>query len=184
MLPSLLTLGLSYALVAALLLTLLVGLQGRRRLKIGLILMVSLFYAVSWIGHQSMLGWPTSELMPQSFRVLWITIDEPDKATRKAGGIFFWVRELDEAGIPKGVPRTFHVPFTEEAAEEAQAALGKMEEGDVMNGTMSRNIVRDEERPEKFESNYQGDDRIGGDDGYRPMFELIEVPPPSLPAKS
>jgi len=103
-----------------------------------LIGLVSVFYSVTWFGHQSMLGWATSEDMPDAFRVLWITIDEPDKATKEAGGIFFWVRELDEAGLPQGAPRAYHVPFTEQAAEEAQAALGKMEEGDVMNGTISQ----------------------------------------------
>ena len=75
------------------------------------------------------LGLATSDQMPDQFRVLWITIDEPNKVTREHGGIYFWVRELDEAGIPYGIPRAYHVPFTAEAAEEAQAALGKMEEG-------------------------------------------------------
>ena len=94
MMSSLLILGLAYALVAALLLALCIGLQGRRLLKIGLIALVSVFYSVTWLGHQSMLGWATSEDMPDAFRVLWITIDEPDKATKEDGGIFFWVREL------------------------------------------------------------------------------------------
>ena len=89
MMTSLLMLGLAYALVAALLLALCIGLEGRRLLKISLIVLVSAFYSVTWLGHQSMLGWATSEDMPDAFRVLWITIDEPDKATKEAGGIFF-----------------------------------------------------------------------------------------------
>jgi len=184
MMTSLLTLSLAYALVAALLLALCIGLEGRRLLKISLIVLVSAFYSVTWLGHQSMLGWATSEDMPDAFRVLWITIDEPDKATKEAGGIFFWVRELDEAGIPQGAPRAYHVPFTEQAAEEAQAALGKMEEGDVMNGTLSNNAVREQDTEAQRESDYEGTDRIGGDDGFRPMFELREVAPPTLPPKA
>lgn len=184
MMPSLLTLGLAYALVAALLLALCIGLEGRRLLKIGLIALVSVFYSVTWLGHQSMLGWATSEDMPDAFRVLWITIDEPDKATKEDGGIFFWVRELDEAGIPQGAPRAYRVPFTEQAAEEAQAALGKMEEGDVMNGTLSNNAMREKDQEAQRESDYEGTDRMGGDDGFRPMFELREVAPPTLPPKA
>ena len=61
MMSSMLILSLAYALVAALLLTLCITLPGRRMLKIALIALVSVFYAVTWIGHQSMLGWPTGE---------------------------------------------------------------------------------------------------------------------------
>ena len=184
MMSSMLILSLTYALVAALLLTLCITLPGRRVLKIGLIALVSVFYAVTWIGHQSMLGWPTGEDMPETFRVLWITIDEPDKVTREPGGIFFWVRELDEAGIPKGIPRAYRVPFTQEAAEEAQAAIGKMEEGEVMNGTLSRNTVRDTDQEDRDDDRYEGTDLVSGDDGFRPMFELREVEPPTLPPKA
>ena len=88
------------------------------------------------------------------------------------------MRELDEAGIPQGAPRAYRVPFTEQAAEEAQAALGKMEEGDVMNGTLSNNAMREKDKEAQRESDYEGTDRMGGDDGFRPMFELREVPPP------
>lgn len=183
MTTSLLFLGTSYALVAALLMTLCASLPGRRTLKIALITLVSVFYGLTWIGHQNMLGWPTSEQMPDQFRVLWITIDEPDKVNRDLGGIYFWVRDLDEAGIPQGVPRAYHVPFTAQAAEEAETALGKMEEGKVMNGTPSRNIVRDEQRPEQIDSRYEEADRLAGDDGFRPLFELKEVKQPTLPPK-
>ena len=44
MMTSLLMLGLAYALVAALLLALCIGLEGRRLLKISLIVLVSAFY--------------------------------------------------------------------------------------------------------------------------------------------
>ena len=184
MMTSMLILSLAYALVAALLLTLCITLPGKRGLKISLIALVSVFYAVTWIGHQSMLGWPTSEDMPVDFRVLWITIDEPDKVTREPGGIFFWVRALDEAGIPKGTPRAHRIPFTQEAAEEAQAAIGKMEEGDVMNGTLSRNSVRDKDQQERDGNRYEGTELVSGDDGFRPMFELRAVNPPTLPPKA
>ena len=184
MTPSLLTLGFSYALVAALLLTLCISLPGRRLLKIGLIGLVSVFYAATWIEHQNMLGWPTSKALPEDFRVMWITIDEPDKASSKPGGIFFWLRTLDEAGIPQGTPRAYRVPFSEAAAEEAQAALDKMEDGKVINGSQSRNVLSEKDKESKPENNYEGDSNVSGDDGFTPTFSLREVPPPTLPAKS
>ena len=154
MMTSLLMLGLAYALVAALLLALCIGLEGRRLLKISLIVLVSAFYSVTWLGHQSMLGWATSEDMPDAFRVLWITIDEPHKATKEAGGIFFWVRELDEAGIPQGAPRAYHVPFTEQAAEEALDRAPQ--HGSTPRPRMDRPLVRRVINAQIVASNAQG----------------------------
>jgi hypothetical protein len=53
-----------------------------------------------------------------------------------------------------------------------------------MNGTPSRNAVRDEERPEPRANEYEGTDRLAGDDGFRPLFDLKEVAPPTLPPKN
>ena len=86
--------------------------------------------------------------------------------------------------IPKGTPRAHRIPFTQEAAEEAQAAIGKMEEGDVMNGTLSRNSVRDKDQQERDGNRYEGTELVSGDDGFRPMFELRAVDPPTLPPKA
>ena len=88
MMSSLLTLGLAYALVAALLLALCIGLQGRRLLKIGLIALVSVFYSVTWLGHQSMLGWATSEDMPDAFRVLGSPSTNRTRRARKTAASF------------------------------------------------------------------------------------------------
>jgi hypothetical protein len=56
MMTSLLTLGLAYALVAALLLALCISLDGRRLLKISLIVLVSAFYSVTWLGPSKHVG--------------------------------------------------------------------------------------------------------------------------------
>lgn len=183
MTTSLLLLSVSYALIAALLLALCISLPGRRFLKIVLIGSVSVFYVVTWLGHQSMLGWPTAEQMPDHFRVLWITIDEPDKAGDDEGGIFFWLRALDKAGLPQGTPRAYFTPFTEQAAEEAQAALGKIEGGELVNGSVSRNLLQKSDEKPDNENAYRGTDNVSGEDGGTPLFELRPVPPPTLPAK-
>ena len=73
-------------------------------------------------------------------RVLWITIEEPDKAQKEPGSIAMWVRSLDEAGLAYGVPRAHSIPWSEEAAEAAQEALENLEE--LLNGRMSRDLRR------------------------------------------
>jgi hypothetical protein len=49
---------------------------------------------------------------------------------------------------------------------------------------LSRNSVQERGEAPERESDYQGSDRMSGDDGYRPTFELIEVAPPTLPPKA
>ena len=52
-----------------------------------------------------------------------------------------WVRSLDEAGLAYGVPRAHSIPWSEEAAEAAQEALENLEEGELLNGRMSRDLA-------------------------------------------
>jgi hypothetical protein len=129
------------------------------------------------------MGWASPDPLPESFRVLWIATDEPDKAGDQPGTIYFWVRVLDEAGLPVGAPRAHRVPWSEATAEAAEAAMTQLEDGELLNGRMSRGLVSESERSEE-ETGYAGDDAVTGGAGERPEFEFIRVPPPALPPKS
>jgi hypothetical protein len=152
-------------------------------LKGAAIVVVSGLYVGSWFGYQGLLGWASPDPLPEDFRVMWITMDEPDKATGEAGTIYFWVRELDEAGLPMGAPRAHQITWDEESAEAAQQALDRMDEGELLNGRMSRNVVEDEPVAAEEGADYAGEQSVAGDGGQQPDFEFIRVPPPTLPAK-
>ena len=111
-------LTLAYVGVAALLLNLNLGgaIRFGWSVKLGAIVLVTGLYVAAWVGHNGLLGWPTSERMPEDFRLHWVTVTEPDKVTGADGSIFFWVRILDEAGLPHGDPRAYRVPWDEETA--------------------------------------------------------------------
>ena len=178
-------LTLAYVGVAALLLNLNLG--GAMRfgwsVKLGAIVLVTGLYVAAWVGHNGLLGWPTSERMPEDFRLHWVTVTEPDKVTGADGSIFFWVRILDEAGLPHGDPRAYRVPWDEETAEAAQAALEQLEGGQPLNGRMSRQAIDpDAEITPEEGRDYAGDDGASGV-GERPQFEFVRVLPPTLPAK-
>ncbi|MEQ8859676.1 MAG: hypothetical protein RIC56_13610 [Pseudomonadales bacterium] len=177
-----LVLALSYVAVAALLLNLNLATPYRPWIKFSAIALVSALYLASWQGLHGLLGWASPDPLPDEFRVLWITIDEPVVDSTEPGGIFFWVRRLDEAGLPIGAPRAHRIPWGEDAAEAAQDALQRMNEGELLNGRMGRNLVQ-EAASDDSGADYIGEGSVTGDGGATPDFEFVRVPPPALPAK-
>ena len=175
---------LAYSVTTALLLALCLSDRLSRALKIFAVISVTSLYFVTWQGYQDSLGWPTKQAMPDNFRVLWITIEEPDKAQKEPGSIAMWVRSLDEAGLAYGVPRAHSIPWSEEAAEAAQEALENLEEGELLNGRMSRDLSPQTDQKKGEAQDYAAGESPQSEDGMIPSFEFFKVPPPSLPAKS
>ena len=62
------------------------------------------------------MGWPTTATPPEVFRTVWINIEDPDKLNRTPGAIYYWLRDLDEAGIPSTVPRAYRVEWSVQSA--------------------------------------------------------------------
>lgn len=180
---ALLFLTLAYVAVAALLLSLNLATRYPGWVKALAIVLVSLLYFGTWLGYKGILGWPTGESMPEDFRVLWITIEDPDKAVSGPGHIYYWVRALDPDGVMAGAPRAYTVPWGEEAAEEAQRALDRMEEGEILNGRRTRGLVSSEQDVSKAGQDETGRSSTPGDEDTDPVFEFYAIPPPSLPAK-
>ena len=178
-------LALAYAIIAALLLNLGLAAAWSARVKIGAVLLVSLFYGLTYLGIRALEGWPTGEPVPADFRLHWISIDEPDKATGSDGAIYFWVRSLDEAELPVGEPRAHVVPYDDETAGSAREALEQLQGGKRLNGQMTMNVIEPSEgEPEEaspFSDSSAGNDPEGPEE--RLIFEFREVPPPTLPSK-
>ena len=110
MIGAVVALSVTYAVVAALLLNLNLATRYSPWIKATAILVVTVLYAGTWLGTRNLLGWASPDPIPDTFRVLWISMDEPDKSSGTPGSIYFWVRELDEAGLPKGEPRAHRIP--------------------------------------------------------------------------
>jgi hypothetical protein len=183
MTPLVLALSLAYAAVAALLLTFNLGTRFGPWIKGAAIVAVSALYAVTWVNLGGLMGWASPDPMPENFRVLWISSDEPDKVSGADGTIYFWIRALDEAGLPAGAPRAHRIPWSESAAEAAEEAMARIEEGELLNGHLGRGVVAESEKPPE-EAGYAGEDSVTGGGGERPLFEFVRVPPPALPAKT
>lgn len=177
-------LSLAYALIVALLLNLSLASRWGLAVKLGAIVIASGFYIVAFEGHKQLMGWATSAVMPEQFRLHWITIEEPDKASRSPGSLFFWISELDAAGLVASEPRAHRLPWDEATAQAAEDALAELAEGEPLNGIISRGAIAAEENPAGQRESGGRLANPSGDDGPQPSFEFRRVPPPSLPPKA
>ena len=178
-----LILTLAYVAVAALLLNMNLATRHRAGVKVVAIVLVSALYFGAWHGYRGLMGWPTADPLPEKFRVLWITIDDPDKKEAEPGAINYWVRALDGAGLPVGAPRGHAIPWSEEEAESARAALDAMDEGEILDGHRTRRPLSFPEAVPPATDEAWGARGSVGQDGRRPLFEFMPVAPPTLPAK-
>ena len=85
MIAAVVGLALAYAALVALLANLNLRTRLPRTVKAGAIVAVTGLYVVAWQAHQGLLGWATPESLPDRFRLHWVTVDEPDKASGGAG---------------------------------------------------------------------------------------------------
>ena len=151
-------------------------------LKTVVVLIMASFYFMTWLGYKQILGWPTAEEIPEEFRLIWVAIEEPDKMTKNQGGIYLWVRSLDEIGIPLGKPRAYNLVWNEKNHKRAQTALAKLKDGTQLNGKKTYGVLdpdKFDERANLYEESISDQIQEGN-----PSFEFKEVPPPSLPPKT
>ncbi len=179
-------LAVAYAVVAALTLNLNLATAWSREVKAGALIVVGVLFFVSFWSLKGMLGWPASADLPAEFRLHWIMVVDPDKVTGDDGSIYFWVRELDAAGIPIGEPRAHSVIWSERGAEEASEALARLQGGEPLNGFVTREMM-DPAEGDTMEiegEDYLNDDLVlSGEGGARLNFEFRRAPLPTLPPK-
>ena len=143
---------------------------------------MAFFYVLTWLGYKQVLGWPSMQEIPEEFRLIWVSIDEPDKLTKKKGKIYLWIRYVDEANIPFGKPRAFSLVWNEENHKIAQSALLKLKDGIQLNGIKTYGVLEADkfgERSNPYEESVSSSSEEGN-----PSFEFKEVTPPSLPPKA
>ncbi len=180
MLEERLFLILSYLLIASLLLLFCFFTPFTRKVKLAGILVVAAFYFTSWNSYINILGWPSTEDLPDKFRISWVIIQEPSKGNRKEGSLYLWLRKLNEVNTPYGAPRSYKLLWNEENHKVAQSALYKLKEGEQLNGTKTYGVL-DKENEGNKANQYKSED--GEPEEGIPSFEFVEVPPPNLPAK-
>ncbi|HMM92039.1 hypothetical protein [Bradyrhizobium sp.] len=129
-----LTLSISYALIGALLLVVLVYARLPWQAKAVAVVVTSAFYIASFIGARGLLGWATIDRLPASFKLLQVRIVEPHTLEGDRGSIYLWVEMLDDDNRPSGVPRAYRLAYTERLAQKSDKAAGELAAGRPQGG--------------------------------------------------
>jgi hypothetical protein len=129
-----LALTISYALIGALLLALLVYARLPWPAKAAAILVTSCFYLVSFFGARGLLGWSSPDPLPPRFKLLHARIVEPHSVEGEPGAIHLWVEALGDDNRPSGFPRAYRLPYEAKLAEQAEKAIAASAEGKPQGG--------------------------------------------------
>jgi len=129
-----LTLSISYALIGALLLTVLVYARLPWPAKAVAVVVTSAFYIVSFIGTRGLLGWASVDRLPATFKLLQARIVEPHSVEGDPGSIYLWVEALDDGNRPSGIPRAYRIPYSDSAAGKTDKAAREVAAGRPQGG--------------------------------------------------
>ncbi|MGY3607194.1 MULTISPECIES: hypothetical protein [unclassified Bradyrhizobium] len=129
-----LTLSVSYALISALLLVILVYARLPWSAKAVAVVVTSAFYIASFMGVRGLLGWASVDRLPASFKLLQARIVEPHSLEGDPGSIYLWVETLDEDNRPSGIPRAYRIPYSDSLAQKTDKAITEIAAGRPQGG--------------------------------------------------
>jgi hypothetical protein len=128
------TLSVSYALIGALLLVVLVRARLPWPVKAVAVVVTSAFYVASFMGTRSLLGWASIDRLPANFKLLQARIVDPHTVEGDAGSIYLWVEALDDDNRPSGVPRAYRLPYSDALAGKTHEAAKQVASGHPQGG--------------------------------------------------
>ena len=129
-----LVLSISYAVIGALLLIVLVYGRLPWPVKAMAVIVTSAFYVVSFNATRGLLGWASQDRLPTAFKLLQTRIVEPHSLEGDPGSVYLWVEELDDDNRPSGIPRAFRLPYSDKLAEKAHVADNEIAAGRPQGG--------------------------------------------------
>ena len=129
-----LTLSVSYALIGALLLIVLIYARLPGSAKAAVIVVTSAFYIASFMGTRGLLGWASVDKLPTTFKLLQARIVEPHSVEGDPGSIYLWVEALDDGNRPSGIPRAYRIPYSDSLAEKTDNAAREIAAGRPQGG--------------------------------------------------
>lgn len=191
-----LTLSISYALVGALLLVILVYARLPWSARAVAVVMISAFYIASFIGVRGLLGWASVDRLPVTFKLLQSRIVEPHSLEGDPGSIYLWVEALDEDNRPSGVPRAYRLPYSGRFAEKTDKAASEIAAGRLQGGRAADygngeggllDAARDYINPTTIMETSGGDPSTGGGLATAPRpgdtVSFTPLLPPRMPPK-
>ena len=131
---TILTLTAAYALVASLLAYLLLLSRLHWVFKSLATLSVVALIPLTFFGVGELRGLPSDGDIPDSFRMLWAQVIEPDRLRGEKGDVFLWVQAVDPDNYPMGQPRAYQLPYSDDLRIKVQEAMSKISQGEEIQG--------------------------------------------------
>jgi hypothetical protein len=131
---AILTLTAAYALVASLLAYLLLMSRLHWVFKALATLSVVALIPLTFFGVGELRGLPSDSQIPDSFRMLWAQVIEPNPLRGEKGHVFLWLQTLDKDNFPIGQPRAYQLPYSDDLKIKVNDAMGKISQGDEIQG--------------------------------------------------
>lgn len=135
----------AYVLVALLLISINLYSNWPWRVKAAAIVITAGFYVITYLSFPPLLGWPTTQQMPERFKLIAIHVEQPDKVLGNEGAIYLWVTRIDDL-TSYGPPRAYKVPYSNPLHEAVIKASAKLKKdipqlGELSEGSMRVDIV-------------------------------------------
>lgn len=139
-------------------------------------------------------GLPTDGAPPRFFKLHWARVVEPNLLMKEEGHVFLWIEELDELNFPSGLPRAYALPYDPELVKKVEIAMGKIQDGEEVAGTISDEAAREiegtaEELAEEVAEGARATGPSSGEVGERyfdfdpSMLDFGDAPAPVTPEK-
>jgi hypothetical protein len=179
----------AYVVVALLLLVLNLNARWSWVVKAAAIVVVSMLYLVTYYSIPPLLGWPTEQQLPKRFNLIAVYVQEPDKATGRAGEILLWASDMAEG--PRGAePRAYRLAFSPALHEQVQEAGNKIRKGLPQLGEVKEEKIAGhakaagsaEGEQKKVDTAGKAADAVAGGQSST-IIEFYDLPDPLFPEK-
>jgi len=129
---SILSLALAYVFLLFLVLLAILKSEVGAGLKLLLAALCLGFYLWHYNLLQAYLGWPADDGLPEHFELVSVFTVEPDLKTDDPGGIYLWIRDLDNDQL---VPRSFRLPYQKQLHRQVDDTMNKQRQGERFVGS-------------------------------------------------
>ena len=149
-----------------------------------------LFTIIFWSSIGSFLGWPAHEDdMPETVRVHWVVIKEPNKFTEYEGAIYFLIESTEDETNPilkffgykksDNEPRLFGLPYSREMHERvAREMIPKLKNGQPVVGKFMKG--QKERGNSKRAGKDKGDSKGDGSESQEQEWHFHELRPSDI----
>jgi hypothetical protein len=101
-----------------------------------------------FLSAENFKGWATSQTLPETFKIEWIIIQEPDKTNELPGAIYVWVSDIITEPVCYPVflclndsrvkgPRAYTLKYSTEDHQGAMDLIERLEDGEGLVGEVT-----------------------------------------------